>query len=51
MSRAFCLGGFCPRTIYGEDASGETRTRNPWSLTIGILTINFSTGTRSFCVL
>ena len=50
------------REIYSEDADGETRTRNPWitkaiagkelssSLTIGILTVNFSTGTRSSCV-
>ena len=42
------------REIYSEDADGETQTRNPGvassSLTIGILTQNFSTGTRSFCV-
>ena len=32
------------RESYSKDADGETRTRNP------ILTVNFSTGTRSFCV-
>ena len=39
------------REIYNEDADGET---NPGvassSLTIGILIVNFSTGTRSACV-
>ena len=42
------------REIYSEDADGETRTCNPGvassSLTIGILTVNFSAGTRSSCV-
>ena len=46
--------------IYGEDADGETRwwqehwVSNPGvassGLTIGILTVNFSTGTRSSCI-
>ena len=41
------------REIYSEDAEGFLPC-NPGvvssSLTFGILTVNFSTGTRSFCV-
>ena len=40
------------REIYSEDAEGETRTPGvaSSSLTFGILTVNFSAGTGSFCV-
>ena len=39
------------REIYSEDADGETDPGVASSgLTIGILTVNFSTGTRSSCV-
>ena len=37
------------REIYSEDADGNPGAASS-SLTIGILTVNFSTGTRSFCV-
>ena len=38
--------------INSEDAEGEARTPGvaSSSLTFGILTVNFATGTRSFCV-
>ena len=39
------------REIYSEDADGGWRIREIYSEdTIGILTVNFSTGTRSSCV-
>ena len=38
------------REIYIEDADGETPGIASSSLTIGILTVNFSIGTKSSCV-
>ena len=38
------------REIYSEDAEDCNPGVASSSLTFGILTVNFSTGTRSFCV-
>ena len=38
------------REIYSEDAEGETPGVASSSLTFGILTVNFSTGTRSYWI-